>query len=216
MKSAFLSLVFLVVALLPQGARAQVVDEELPPGMAPDEERTDYLLGPEDEGPPQPPRVVLTATGGSGIRIIQDLDLSQERFTPGFVDLFGAFVFGSTSTWRHGVGLGLSTNISGDGAAQGVDGFDQLVVAPTYAGYFRFGMDLVVMAKFGVPLGLVLNEIGGFVPGAELTGGLAYFLTSGLAAYGEVGASAWLGTGSRIHPIVTAELGLLIDYEVLP
>lgn len=222
MKSAFL-LAFALVASEPGLAFAQqALDEELPPGLLPDDD-SDPLFGPVDEGPPEPARIVLTAGGGSSIRIVQDLDFSQDRFAPAFIDLFGAFVLGGNDLWRHGFGLGLSTNLSGDGdQSQGVDGGNQLGIAPAYMAYFRLGWDLVVMGKAGLPMVVhVGGDTGGVVPGLEVGGSAAYFLTAGAGLYGELSVTTFLGgeAGDRsvtVHPIASAEIGVIFDYEVLP
>ncbi len=218
MKPALVPFLTLFAAgLVPGVAAAQEpLDEELPPGMAPDDEERDYLFDePADEAPSEPPRIVVSLGGGSSMRVVQDLDFSQDRFAPAFIDAFGAFVFGGPGPWRHGVGLGLGMNLTGDGASQGVDGGGQLVLAPAYLAYFRFGWDLVVFGKVGVPLALNVGSEG-MAPGLELSGGASFFLTAGFGVYAEIGGSAWLGGEQTIHPLVSAEAGVTIDYEVLP
>lgn len=223
MKSASAFALALVAASGPGLASAQqALDQELPPGLAPDDD-VEPLFEPPDEGPPEPPRIVMTAGGGSSLRIIRDLDFSQDRFAPGYIDLFGAFVLGGTGSWRHGLGFGLSTNLTGDGdQSRGVDGGDQLGIAPAYLAYFRFGWDLVVTGKVSVPTVLHLGgDTDGVVPGLELGGGGAYFLTAGAGLYGEISVSAFLGgeAGDRsvtVHPIASVEAGIVLDYEVLP
>ena len=72
----------------------------------------------EPDAPAEPPRIVWSVGGGVALRVVQDLDFSQDRAAPGFVDLFGAFVFPGSGIFRHGAGLGLSLNISGDGGCE--------------------------------------------------------------------------------------------------
>lgn len=198
------------------GAQAPPIDEELPPGMeADDAEDTDYLFGqPEAETPSLPPRVLFSAGGGSSIRIIKDLDFNQQRVAPGFIDVFGAIVFGGGEGWRHGVGAGVSVNLSGDGPSgePGVDGGAQWVAGPYYLAYIRLGWDFLVAGKLGVPVALT----GGLSPGVELAPSLTYFFTAGFGLYLEATASVWFGAASTIHPVVSGEGGIVLDYEVLP
>ena len=60
-----------------------------------------------------------------------------------------------------------------------------------------------------------------FSPGLELSGGFTYFFLAGLGAYAEVGVSTFIGGEDRggqvsLHPILSAEIGLAIELELLP
>lgn len=184
--------------------------------MTSDDEETDYLFGTaEPEAPSAPARILVSAGGGSSVRIIQDLDFSQDRVGTGFIDVFGAYVLpGAEGSLRHGVGLGLSLNLTGDGPSHdlGIDGGNQLVLAPYYLAYLRFGMDIVLGGKVGVPFALA----PGLAPGVELALSFSYFLTAGFGLYVEPSASIWWGSAGTLHPIASIEGGVMIDYEVLP
>ena len=192
------------------------MDEELPPGMGGDEER-DYMLGDEPEEPSAPSRIFITVGGGSSLRLIQDLDFSQGRAAPLYIDVFGAFVLpGPMDGLRHGIGINASLNLTGDGPpppdAIGLDGANQIALGPYYLAYLRLGWDFLIGGKLGVPVSLS----PGIAPGLELAASLTWYLTAGLGLYVEASASAWLGTASTIHPLVSGEAGVAIDYEVLP
>ena len=215
LKSVLLAIALLGF-LLPASALAQAMDEELPPGMAGGEDR-DYLLATEPEAPSAPSRILITAGVGSSVRLIQDLDFSQGRSAPLYIDLFGAFVLpGPMEGLRHGIGLGASLNLTGDGPAPpdslGLDGATQIALGPYYMAYLRLGWDFLIGGKLGVPVSLS----PGLAPGLELAVSLTWYLTAGLGLYAEVSGSAWLGQASTIHPIVSGEAGVAIDYEVLP
>jgi len=186
---------------------AQATDDELVPGAAFGDD------GGGVETPSEPPRVVVEVGGGLSLRIVQNIDYAQERAAPGFVDVFGAFVFGTGSVLRHGVGLSMSLNVSGDGSVDvGVDPGQQFVLGPAYLAYLRFDPDLVltgkVLALFAVTPGLA--------PGVELALGGSYLVTAGLGPYVELSTSLYLGEANTVHPIASAEIGLFVDYEVLP
>jgi hypothetical protein len=211
----FLGALVAVVVWVPAGAFAQevlpVMEEEAPPGLYGDETGGDPFGGPES--PADPPRIVWSVGGGSAFRLIRNLDYNQEFFAPAFVDAFGAFVFGAAGVVRHGVGLGASLNLTGDGDVPvGVDGFTQVVVAPSYLLYLRLSDTVVVHGKVAVNLNLSPS----FVPGAEIAGGLTLLLTAGFGLYGEIGVSAYINGDSTVHPLVSAEGGVAFDFEILP
>ena len=163
-----------------------------------------------------PWRILGSIGGGTSIRIVNDLTLSQGRLGVSFLDVAGSVVFPSAARWRHGVTLALSTNLAGEGPAapdpNGVDGLTQWTLTPSYLAYFRFGEDLVVNARAGV--NLTVSPY--FVPGIELSGGATYLITAGLGVYVEVTANLTFGIAPEPSPTVSAEIGLMIDYEVLP
>jgi hypothetical protein len=211
-----LSSIALLGFLLPASALAQAMDEELPPGMAGGEDR-DYLHSSEPEEPSAPSRILLTVGAGSSVRLIQDLDFQQGRVAPLYIDLFGAFVLpGPMEGLRHGIGINASLNLTGDGPAPpsslGLDGANQIALGPYYMAYLRLGWDFLIGVKLGVPVSLS----PGIAPGVELAVSLTWYLTAGLGLYVEASASAWLGTASTLHPLLSGEAGVAIDYEVLP
>jgi len=186
--------------------------------------------GDEDDGPEapsEPMRILLSIGGGASLRIVKNQSplFNQQRVGPGFIDGFGAVVFGTSSQWRHGLGVGASLNLSGDGGESqgtGVDPAHQIVLAPAYLGYYRLDEDFVFTAKASALFAFTFSGATQMAPGGELAFGLAFLLTSGLGIYGEIGGSVFVGSpeapgeSNTIHPLVTAEVGILIDYEVLP
>ncbi len=169
----------------------------------------------EDDGPTNPARILWSGGAGFTVRLIQDFDFGQDRFAPAFIDLLGGYVFEGSGTLRHGVTIGVSTNLTGDGTQQlGVDELGQWVLSPGYLLYVDLNDSvdgLVLMGKVGVPLS-VSEE---FSIGGELSAGLAYLFLAGFGVYGEVGASLFFG-GGAVHPMLSGELGVQFEYEVLP
>lgn len=216
------SLLFaLALALVPSAlagpstaaAQAQTVEDERPPGTFGDEDSPT-----QDEGPPpvvMPWRILVSLGAGSTLRIINDLNLSQGRFAPAFLDLSGAVVFPGADLWRHGVSLTLSANLNGEGPAapdvNGIDNVSQWTFTPAYLAYLRFGEDLVLGGRLGVNLTVTPY----FVMGGEVALGATYLVTAGLGAYVELSADLAFGMSS-VTPTASAEAGLVIDYEVLP
>jgi len=207
----------LVLTTLPLAA-ARAQDEERP-GERPG--GSDYAWrADEAAGASNPSRILLTVGAGSSLRIVKNITYEQDIFAPAFVDVFGAFVFPSSAGWRHGVGLAVSTNITGDGGStNGVNGFSQYFLGPEYVAYFRLSDDFVLDAHAGPLFGWSQNSEGGsFDPivGLEVAFSAAYLFLAGLGAYAEASASAYLGGNNTVHPILSIEGGLFIDYEVLP
>ncbi len=202
----------LVLLALPHAA-ARAQDTERP-GEHGD---SDYAWHADDaEAPSDPSRLLLSVGAGASLRIVKNLTLQQDQFAPAFVDVFGAFVFPG-SGWRHGVGLLLSTNITGDGGdPNGFDPLGQFFAGAEYVAYFRLSDDFVVDGHVGPLFGTSGGGDGGPSVGLELALSASYLLFAGLGIYVEGSASAFLGATNTVHPLVSIEGGLFIDYEVLP
>ena len=172
----------------------------------------------ETVGPTQPSRIVATLGGGSGLRLVINSDFDQQSFAPAYIDATAAFVLPGARRWRHGLGLGISTNITSDGSESiGVDAFAQITFAPTYLAYWRFGEDWVVTAHAAVPLGFSSDgEVGQNLLGLDVGAGLGFYILAGFGLYAEASVTTWLGSLQTVHPILNYEGGFLIDYEVLP
>ena len=159
----------------------------------------------------EPARVIWSVGIGGSLRFIRDLDFAQDRLAPAYIDAFGAFVFEGSGI-RHGVGLDLSTNLSGDGAGRlSVDPAHQWVLSPTYVAFIDLTSFLRVHGKAGLPF-----SVGpAFAPGVDVAVGVVYRLLAGFGVYTELATGAYLGS-EVVHPFVSAEVGAYFDYEVLP
>ena len=200
-------------ALDPAAVQAQDAEDERPPGW--DGELADSGGDQPDEplGPTQPWRVIGGLGGGASFRIVQNLDFAQDRFAPGFIEAFGAVVFPTAHAIRHGAGLGVGLNLTGDGSYdEGIDPITQLVLAPHYQLYWRLDEDFVLTGKVGVPFALTPEPSVGL----EVAPGAAFMITAGLGLYVELSLSTYLGAGTSFHPFGSAEGGIFVDYEVLP
>ena len=200
----------------PTAEEEALLDEELPPWLAPPVEQ----FGASPAPPAGPARVIAQVGGGMSLRIVRNHDYQQQAFAPAYLDLMGGYLFGARGRLLHGAGLGISTNLSGDGTFDhGIDPFGQIVLSPTYLLQLRFSddpvADISALLKVGVPF--VLPAFGF---GLEVAGSLTYMLLAGLGVYGELGLMATTGGLGRsyaqtIHPILSAELGFQIDLELL-
>jgi len=160
----------------------------------------------------EPPHAVTTLSVGAPLRVTRNVDFDQELIAPVFVDaLFGYTLW--TRGWQHGVGLGASLNLNDDGGfTEPVGIADQLVLMPAYLGYHALDQDFALLGHLGVPI--VLGETT--TAGAELALGGGYRFLAGVLVYAEAGASLFMGASSTAHVLLSLELGVMLDYEVLP
>ena len=161
-----------------------------------------------------PARYLASWSLGAPLRLAQQDDYGQELLAPVFADAFVGYVFeSSASAFRHGAALGASVNLSDDGGyAEPVYAGEQVVVMPAYLLYADLGIDLFGMAHLGVPIAVSPDATAG----VELAAALGYRMLAGFGVFAELSADAFVGTGSTLHPTVGLELGLFLDYEVLP
>jgi len=194
---------------------------ELPPALraAPEVEE---IPGAHHEAPREPMAVRVDVGFGSSLRLVQNHDFDQSRFAPAYLSARAAFQWRQRGRWRHGVGLGVVTNLSGDGSFQaGLDPVQQWVLTPLYVLEWRMSDDPVPLFDLAATVGLPLALTPDFSLGGELDLTFTTRILAGLGAYVSVGASAFLGGQSRagdltLHPLLSAELGLALRYELLP
>lgn len=174
-----------------------------------------------------PLRVQGFAGAGIGFRLVRNLDspFSQEFNTPAYFD-FGAAVFLPGGDFRHGVSLFASTNLI-DGANSGVPAGQQWSIAPGYSFLIPFqrvlDMEhdmLQLHGRVAIPL-VFGSSLGGgdgvnFTTGLELGVGLQFKFLAGLGVYLEAQGDLYYGSNDTVHPTISVDAGLMIDYEVLP
>lgn len=168
----------------------------------------------ELRSPPQlVPRILGTLSAGLPLRLRRDRNFGQGRLGPRFVDGSASYFWLSHGRLQHGPGLGISLNLSGDGGFfQPVDPWTQWVLAPTYSALWALEDDLLGIAHLGLPVAFAADKSIGL----ELAIGGVYKLLAGLGLFAELGVTTFGGAGGTLHPMLTAELGLAIDHEVLP
>ncbi len=157
-------------------------------------------------------RVLGLLGAGGTLRLIEYQNLTQTRFAPGFLQLRGAFFFEGEGDIQHGAGLGISANLTGDGSRlSGIDPFAQWTLSPSY--FLRYWLDdsWQVMGSVGVPIALSssFTTIGG-----EINAYLMWKPFAGLGLYASIGYAMFFA--NDVHPMLSADGGFVIDYEVLP
>lgn len=166
-----------------------------------------------DESLVLPEHYLATFSGGAPLRLTKNVDFGQATTAPFFIDGLLGYIFAGSDGLRHGVGLGASINLEDDGGfREPVLAFAQFVLMPAYVAYLSLDRDFLLLGHAGIPLLLS----GGRSVGFELAAGLGYRLLSGVGIFGEAGLSIYPGVESTTHALLSLELGVFMDYEVLP
>jgi hypothetical protein len=125
-----------------------------------------------------------------------------------YLDLALNATFGNPDGLQHGGAIHLATAL---------DGIPQEVVTPSYVALVRLPPSFFVYGRAGTPI--VLEPDAGL--GLEAAAGGAWFFTAGLGLTAELIGSVFYGAATQdvdvtTIPIVSLQLGVLVDYEVLP
>jgi len=186
-----------------------IIDTEKPP----DSERDSDEESSESEEQKRP-RLLASLTFGGALRIARNVDFGQERFAPLFADLLLGYILPFGNRLRHGIGVGVSMNASEDGGfTEPVKPAEQLVLNPGYLAYFDFHPDIFCLGHLSVPF-QVLERPKSW--GIEIAAGIGYKLSAGAGAYLESALDFFVGFDSTVHPLLSLELGIFLDYEILP
>ncbi len=168
-------------------------------------------------GPPSRyAHLVGTLELGKGLRFNNPYRLATQlgataesvSLTSTYLDLGGAITFGPPDGLQHGVALHLSFALAG---------VSQAVLTPTYIAAYRGPRRFLAYGRLGPSVILTPDPtIGG-----ELAVGFGWFFTARIAVAGELVGDIYYGAGTpakgvTTYPILSAQLGLLVDYEILP
>jgi hypothetical protein len=135
-------------------------------------------------------------------------DAESLSLTATYLDLGAGMLFGPPDALQHGGVISLSIAL---------EGVAQEVLSLSYATGLRLDEAWSLRARAGVPIVLEpdLNA------GAEIGAGATYLFTGGVGVAAELvgswfyGAAVW-DRGATAIPLLSLELGLFLDYEVLP
>lgn len=159
------------------------------------------------------PRYVATWSAGAPLRITKDADLDQGTLAPLYSDALVGYLFGGSGSLQHGAGVGLSLNLTDEGGfTEPVYAGHQFVIMPAYLIAWDLHPDLFALGHVGLPVLATSTPTAGL----ELAGALGYRVLAGWGVFAEVGADAFWGAASTIHATVSLEVGIFLDYEVLP
>jgi hypothetical protein len=161
-------------------------------------------------------RFVGTFELGKGVRFNNPYRLATQlgataesaSLTATYLDLGGGIAFGPPDGLEHGVALHLSFALAG---------VAQTVLTPTYFAAYRGPRRFLAYGRLGPSVVLTPDP----TIGAELAAGFGWFFTARLAFAAEVVGDLYYGAGTPLkgvstYPILSGQLGLLVDYEILP
>jgi len=153
---------------------------------------------------------------GDGLRFNNPYRLSHElgsdaesvSATAPYLDLAMAATTGKPDGLQHGVRLGWSLSTSG---------VPQQTITPSYLALLRLARVWMVYGWAGFPV-LIEPDLN---LGAELALGGSWLVRAGLGATAALVADAFYGAGTRetraaLYPVVSAQIGFFVNYEVLP
>ena len=158
---------------------------------------------------------VASAALGDGLRFdnpyrlstVLGSDAQSLSRSAAYVDLGATALFGAPYGIRHGIALRWSI---------AVEGIAQSALAPTYVAWKRWR----AFAGYGrLGPSIVLAPNGTW--GAEAALGAIWFARAGIGVSAELLGDVFYGAGTRevatpAYPILSGEIGIVVDYEVLP
>lgn len=217
------------------------VEEELPPGHP---GRTSgggsYAWGDGGEVAPGAParpethryaRLFLGVGAGLSFRMLIYVDTlhhDESGLAPWYLQLRPVYFFEGDGMFQHGVGLGIAPNLTGDGlegyveaecnagliespcTPAGIDPFTAWTFVPGYhlRVWFDDWVQLTARVGFGVTAAQLPNV------GLEVGVGAVVKFLAGLGVYAEASVNTYFA--ADVHPLVSLEAGMVVDYELLP
>lgn len=161
-------------------------------------------------------RTFGTVAMGRGLRFNNPYRLSTQlgedaeslSLTATYLDLSVNLGFGPPDGLQHGASLHYTTSVEGVG---------QQVVTPSYIAMIRGDRPTLVYGRLGLPI-LVTPDLN---MGGELAAGLAWFFTGALGVTGELVFDLFYGAATHevdvtAIPVLSLQLGMILDYEILP
>jgi len=181
----------------------------------------------EPSQPDEPPSVARPASGpylhmfgamalGRGVRFNNPYrlatplgdDAESLSLTATYLDASLSQTFGDPNGFQHGGSLHLSIAL---------EGVPQEVVTPSYSLVRRFEPSWMAHARAGLPLVLGPDVNLGY----ELALGGAWLFMGGIGATAELVGDLYYGAATQERaasaiPVLSLQLGVVVDYEVLP
>lgn len=171
------------------------------------------------------PHVLLSAGVGGQLRLGTDDTFDQDATPPIYADVMLGFTM-PVEGFDLGISIDGSVNLQSDGGyTEPVFVYQQWSLTPALLLYHDWGRDWLALVRLGPTFvfvgptdlpdssseGVSLGSAGGEL---GITG--AHRWLAGLLTYAEINLDMWVGEGGSRHWTAALELGLLLDYEVLP
>lgn len=135
-------------------------------------------------------------------------DAESLSLTASYFDLSLGLSFGEPDGLQHGGVIHYSAALHGVG---------QQVITPSYAALYRGSNPFMLFGRAGLPVILTPDvNVGG-----ELALGGAYFLTASLGVTAELIGDLFYGAATPERefstiPVLSTQIGIIVDYELLP
>lgn len=222
--AALLALATLVTPALSSAQQASEGDPRTPADEEVPGSRTRYAWGegassgtaPSGPAARRFARIFGSVGAGASLRLYYDPDpsnLGQDLLAPVYAQLRGGYFLESEGDLQHGFGLGIATNLTPDplNIETGFYSLGQWTFAPSYFLRVWFAEEVQLLASFGVPIGISgdYQSIG-----LELSIGVIYKFLAGFGIYAQVTPSLYFA--AFVQPLLSLDIGLVFDYEVLP
>jgi hypothetical protein len=188
----------------PANARA----EEKPPSAA--------LIKRMEAAPGFYARAFGTFSVGKGVRFSNPYRLStvlgedaqSASLTSTYLDIAGTMAFGSPNGIQQGASIHVGSS---------VDGVLQPFITPSYVVVYRADEPWMAYGRLG-PVILLSPDAN---VGGEIAGSFSWFFLSGLGVTSEVAFDLFYGAATlteqySVIPILSFQLGIIVDYEFLP
>jgi hypothetical protein len=157
-----------------------------------------------------PARLLVLGSAGLPLRLTLSDKFAQKRLAPGFGNVLLGYALPG-DRFRHGFGVGVTWNLSHDGGyTDPIYAGDQIALMPAYLAYYQLNTDVFAIGHVGVPI-LVH---GGPSAGLEVGAAIAYRVLAGAGLFAQLDLDGY-GAGT-FSLLASLELGVVIDYEVLP
>jgi hypothetical protein len=160
--------------------------------------------------------LIGTVMVGDGLRFNNPYRLSHELGSTGeslsstapYLDLGVGATLGAPNALQHGARLGWSVSMTG---------VPQQVLTPAYLAVLRFAPAWIAYGWAGLPV-ILEPDVN---LGAELAVGGSWLARAGLGATFALVFDGFYGAGTAeshaaFYPVASAQLGLFLNYEVLP
>jgi hypothetical protein len=171
---------------------------------------------PVDESPGGYAQIFGALSFGKGLRFNNPYRLATElgsdaqslSLTAAYVDFAAAMSFGAPRGFQHGGVIHAGT---------GLEGVGQAYLSASYELLYRRHAEWMFTARAG-PVFVFAPDIN---TGGELATGFSYFVTGGLGLTSELAFDLFYGAATldktyTVTPTLSLQLGVIVDFEVLP
>jgi hypothetical protein len=193
-----------VLWLVPSHSFAREIGEASDDGP----ERSEQLTNRKE-----PPHLLARIGPGASVRFRKDEQFDQGWLAPAFIDVTGAYLWSGRGRLRHAIGLAASCNLTADGGyTEPIYPGEQWVLAPLYLALYTVNAELALTGRVGPEFTVSNSKAWGI----GFTAGASYYLLAGFGPFAEAGVDVYFGENASVHPLMSLQIGLFVDHELLP